>query len=54
MELCVFRGLGKWVQGQNLEERFENLRYVPSWHGPDCPPVVVIVGGRTVWTVLLS
>ncbi len=25
----------------------------PSWHGPDCPPVVVIVGDRTVRTVLL-
>ena len=21
---------------------------VPSWHGPDCPPVVVIVGDRAV------
>ncbi len=28
--------------------------WYPSWHGPDCPPVVVIVGDRTVRTVLLS
>ncbi len=21
---------------------------VPSWHGPDCPSLVVIVGDRTV------
>ncbi len=26
----------------------------PSWHGPDYPPVVVIVVERTVRTVLLS
>ncbi len=25
----------------------------PSGHGPDCPPVVVIVGDRTARTVLL-
>ena len=27
--------------------------HLPSRHGPDCPPVVVIVGDRTVRTVLL-
>ncbi len=27
--------------------------YIPSWHGPDYPPVVVIVVDRTVRTVLL-
>ncbi len=27
--------------------------YLPSWHGPDRPPVVVIVGDRAVRTVLL-
>ncbi len=26
---------------------------IPNWHSPDCPPVVVIVGDWTVWTVLL-
>ncbi len=27
--------------------------FQPSWHGPDCHPVVVIMGDRTVQTVLL-
>ncbi len=30
-----------------------DMSYTPSWHGPDCPPVVVIVGDRAVRTVLL-
>ncbi len=32
---------------------FLSMTYIPSRHGPDCPPVVVIVGDRTVRTVLL-
>ncbi len=26
----------------------------PSWHGPDCPPVMVILGDMALWTLLLE